>query len=160
MAIRDRIRHALRKSEASDAITQTSSNTSNSSNSSNTTTSTANTSQSSDTGASLQKSSSRLFGFGSRDKEPKASKASKTNKTTKEKKRRLHPSEKPLTAQNLRHQELLSHFTMTFGASDPEQIESLSFIGVSPCCTRRNSISLDISSEESTPVGSSAASTL
>lgn len=154
MAIRDRIRHALRKSEASDAITQTSSN---SSNSSNTTTSTANTSQSSDTGASLQKSSSRLFGFGSRDKEPKAT---KTNKTTKEKKRRLHPSEKPLTAQNLRHQELLSHFTMTFGASDPEQIESLSFIGVSPCCTRRNSISLDISSEESTPVGSSAASTL
>lgn len=153
MAIRDRIRHALRKSEASDAITQTSSNTSNSSN---TTTSTANTSQSSDTGASLQKSSSRLFGFGSRDKEPKATKANKT----KEKKRRLHPSEKPLTAQNLRHQELLSHFTMTFGASDPEQIESLSFIGVSPCCTRRNSISLDISSEESTPAGSSAASTL
>lgn len=126
MAIRDRVRRALRKSEASDALSQTESNG---------TTSTANTSQSSQ-GGSPKKSSSKLsrtWTFGSRDK-------------SKDKKR-MHPSEKPLTAQNLRHQEMLSGFTMTFGASDPDQIESASFIGISPCCTRagsrRGSINLD-----------------
>lgn len=145
MAIRDRVRRALRKSEASDAITQTSSN------SSNTTSSTANTSQSSGTGSPLTKTTSRLFGFGSRDRGSK----------DKDRKKRLHPSEKPLTAQNLRHQELLSHFTMTFGASDPNQIESLSFIGVSPCCTRPGSrrASVDLAPDESA-VQSSAASTV
>ncbi|RDA86753.1 hypothetical protein CP532_4204 [Ophiocordyceps camponoti-leonardi (nom. inval.)] len=57
--------------------------------------------------------------------------------------RKIHPSLRPLTAQNLQHQEMLSHFTMTFGATDPDQIESLSFCGISPCCTRTPSIDGD-----------------
>lgn len=133
MAIRDRFRRAMRLSDsASDALSQTDSNG---------TTSTANTSQSSSDAPSKKSSSklSRTFTFRSRDKGSKD-------------KKRIHPSEKPLTAQNLRHQEMLSHFTMTFGASDPDQIESASFMGVSPCCTRpssrRGSLNIDSSRDD------------
>ncbi|KAF4585710.1 hypothetical protein GQ602_005015 [Ophiocordyceps camponoti-floridani] len=55
----------------------------------------------------------------------------------------IHPSLRPLTVQNLQHQEMLSHFTMTFGASDPDQIESLNARGISPCCTRTPSVDGD-----------------
>ncbi len=138
MAIRDRVRRALRKSETSDAISQTESNT------------TANTSQGSST---LDKTTSRLarvLTFGTSSSSDNSS--SKEDKKKKDKKKsrggRVHPRDKPLTAQNLRHQEMLSQFSMTFGASDPDQIETQSFMGVSPCCTRpgspRASISLDM----------------
>ncbi|RCI10315.1 hypothetical protein L249_8440 [Ophiocordyceps polyrhachis-furcata BCC 54312] len=64
--------------------------------------------------------------------------------------RKIHPSLRPLTAQNLQHQEMLSHFTMTFGATDPDQIESLSFCGISPCCTRTPSVQGDLAALQST----------
>lgn len=135
MAIRDRVRRALRRSDSSsDTSSQSDSNTASS---------TANTSQSSETaGLSLQKTSSKLsrtFTFGSRgDKEKKE----------KKKRRPMHPSEKPLTVQNLRHQEMLGHFTMTFGTNNLSQIELPDFNGVSPCCTRAPSIA-DFSIEHS-----------
>ncbi|KAJ3473313.1 hypothetical protein NLG97_g10380 [Lecanicillium saksenae] len=62
----------------------------------------------------------------------------------------------------MRHQEMLSHFSMTFGASDPAQIETMSFIGVSPCCTRpssrRGSLDLDPMSHGSTTSFSNSSS--
>ncbi|OAA43154.1 hypothetical protein NOR_04521 [Metarhizium rileyi] len=128
MAIRDRFRRALRKSDSSDTtISQTKSNT--------TTATTSSTS-------SLHKSTSsrflKSFTFGRRSKDE-----SQEESTRDRKNKKLHPSQRPLTLQNLKHQEMLSHFSMTFGASDPSQIESASFIGVSPCCTRAPSLEID-----------------
>lgn len=144
MAIRDRIRRALRKSDSSDAVSQTGSNTTA------TTLTTAATSETSlhqlpTTTSAL----SRIFTLGSHGSSGSGS--SGTNKAKIKPSRRerrrakatVHPSQRPLTLQNLRHQEMLSHFTMTFGASDPDRIESLSFYGVSPCCTRAASVDLD-----------------
>lgn len=148
MAIRDRVRRALRKSEASDTISQTESNT------------TAHTSQSSD-GPQLEKTTSRLarvltFGSSSPDnKEKEKERAEKRERKAKSQSsssssRRTHPRDRPLTTQNIRHQEMLAGFSMTFGASDPNQIETMSFVGVSPCCTRRGSLDLDPVSRGST----------
>ncbi|GAB0131672.1 hypothetical protein EsDP_00000134 [Epichloe bromicola] len=132
MTIRDRFRRALRKSDSSDTISQTGSNT--------TTTTTTTTSETS----SLHKSTAssgrlaRTFTWGRRSKNGSEGESKKNRKSKK-----VHPSQRPLTLQNLKHQEMLSHFTMTFGASDPDQIESLSFVGVSPCCTRAPSLEMD-----------------
>jgi hypothetical protein len=161
MAIRDRVRRALRKSEASDSSSQADTNAL-------ATTTTSNTSQSSNN--TLEKTTTRLarvltFGNSSNsDKETDAIKEKKKREKREKKSRnngRAHPRDKPLTAQNLRHQELLNQFSMTFGASDPNQIETQSFMGVSPCCTRpssrRPSISLDMTG--STTSFSTAAAT-
>ncbi|KAG6031350.1 hypothetical protein E4U41_007596 [Claviceps citrina] len=130
MTIRDRFRRALRKSDSSGTtISQTESNTTTA-----TTTSTA---------SSLHKLTAsggklaRTFTWGRRSKDESADDSKKNKKTKK-----LHPSQRPFTLQNLKHQEMLSQFTMTFGASDPDQIESFSFIGVSPCCTRVPSLEM------------------
>ncbi|KAM4054793.1 hypothetical protein HRG_005615 [Hirsutella rhossiliensis] len=143
MAIRARIRRALRKSDSSDTISQTGSNT---------TTATAATSETSSlhklpTSASAL---SRIFALGSRDKDRDGGSSGSSGSNAKERKRAkgggkktMHPSQRPLTLQNLKHQEMLSHFTMTFGASDPDQVESPGFRGVSPCCTRAGSVDLD-----------------
>ncbi|ATY58285.1 hypothetical protein A9K55_003221 [Cordyceps militaris] len=159
MAIRDRVRRALRKSEASDTISQSESNT---------TTTTATTSQSSSShdGPQLEKTSSRLarvLTFGSsadsKDKEKeRAEKRERKAAAAQGSRRRTHPRDRPLTTQNIRHQEMLSHFSMTFGASDPTQIETMSFVGVSPCCTRRGSLDLDPVSRGSTTPSSNASS--
>lgn len=156
MAIRDRVRRALRPSEASDTISQTASNT------------TTNTSQSSD-GPQLEKTTSRLaraFNFGSSgDREREKERAVKKERKAqdKQKSRRTHPRDRPLTTQNLRHQEMLGQFSMTFGASDPSQIETMSFIGVSPCCTRpssrRGSVEIEPLSHGSTTSFSNSSST-
>jgi hypothetical protein len=87
---------------------------------------------------------SRAFTWSGRDKSDfNQPQPEKSPKQTKKRTPKLHPSEKPLTAENLKHQELLNHFTMTFGASDPSRLDSMSFYGVSPCCTRRPSIDGD-----------------
>ncbi|OAA71864.1 hypothetical protein LEL_09099 [Akanthomyces lecanii RCEF 1005] len=149
MAIRDRVRRALRKSEASDTISQTESNT------------TAHTSQSSGSdGPQLEKTTSRLarvltFGGSPDSKEKEKERAEKRDRkaaatASQSSRRRTHPRDRPLTTQNIRHQEMLAGFSMTFGASDPDQIETLSFVGVSPCCTRRGSLELDPVSRGST----------
>lgn len=148
MAIRDRVRRALRKSEASDTISQTGSDT------------TAHTSQSSGSdGPALEKTTSRLarvltFGTSPDGKEKAKERAEKRDRKaaaqSSSSRRRTHPRDRPLTTQNIRHQEMLAGFSMTFGASDPDQIETLSFVGVSPCCTRRGSLDLDPVSRGST----------
>ncbi|KAH7349866.1 hypothetical protein B0T11DRAFT_135333 [Plectosphaerella cucumerina] len=63
----------------------------------------------------------------------------KKNKKDPKKNKILHPSEKPLTLDNIQHQEMLSHFTWTFGnrrdSYDPvEELE-----GISPGTSRRPS---------------------
>lgn len=143
MTIKDRFRRALRKSDSSSSLSQSDSNT------------TANTSQSSLSAAtSLTQFSSqqqspkapairltKTFTWG-RDKERDIEKANAKEEKRKAKRRGnrpVHPSEKPLTAQNLRHQEMLSHFTMTFGATHHEHLAP-SIGGVSPCGTRPASI--------------------
>ncbi|KAJ6785540.1 hypothetical protein PWT90_09520 [Aphanocladium album] len=159
MAIRDRVRRALRKSEASDTISQTESNT------------TAGTSSQSSEGPQLEKTTSRLarvFTFGSADSpEKEKERAEKRERKAQDKASRrsgarTHPRDRPLTTQNIRHQEMLSHFSMTFGASDPDQIETMSFMGVSPCCTRpgsrRGSFDLDPMSHGSTTSFSNSSS--
>jgi hypothetical protein len=98
---------------------------------------------------SLKKTSSTLsktFSFGRRDNskknEEKIARKQEAARKRREGRTYKHPSEKPLTEQNLKHQEMLSHFTMTFGASDPSQIIDPDFDGISPCCTRACSIDL------------------
>ncbi|KAL1877436.1 hypothetical protein Daus18300_002422 [Diaporthe australafricana] len=50
--------------------------------------------------------------------------------------RRVHPSERPLTEQNLRHQEMLGTFTMKFGRSRRfSRGARSSFSGISPRCS-------------------------
>lgn len=50
--------------------------------------------------------------------------------------KRLHPSERPLTEQNLRHQEMLGTFTMKFGRSRRfSRGARSSFSGISPRCS-------------------------
>lgn len=50
--------------------------------------------------------------------------------------RRMHPSERPLTEQNLRHQEMLGTFTMKFGRSRRfSRGARSSFSGISPRCS-------------------------
>src|SRR4051812_42675872 len=100
MAIRDRFRRALRKSDSSDtAISQTDSNTT-----------TATTSETSSLHKSTTSSSrlTKTFTWGRREKDD-SDKESKRNKKNK----KIHPSQRPLTLQNLKHQEMLSHFNMT-----------------------------------------------
>ena len=171
MPIRDRLRRALRKSDSSGSIARSDSNTI-------TTTTTAHTSQSSEGGASAPSlqpqptgssvSNPRLglvktFTLGrdpekTRAKEEKRQrerekKQEKVDKRHSDDRRRLHPSERPLTAQNLRHQQMLSKFTMTFGASDQAMIARPSFQeGVSPCCTRQHSFDGGWASTDSSQV--------
>jgi hypothetical protein len=149
MAIRERFRRALRRSDDSDTISQTEST--------GTTSSSTRQSSSSDSSApqlSLKKTSSTLsktFSFGRRDNskknEEKIARKQEAARKRREGRTYKHPSEKPLTEQNLKHQEILSHFTMTFGASDPSQIIDPDFDGISPCCTR--ACSIDLGSSES-----------
>ncbi|PTB65280.1 hypothetical protein BBK36DRAFT_1204724 [Trichoderma citrinoviride] len=145
MAIRERFRRALRRSDDSDTISQTDSNA--------TTASSARQSSSSESAPqlSLKKTSSTLSrtlaSLGIRDKEKDKDKeaAKREEKDRRRNRGRTykHPSEKPLTEQNLKHQEMLSHFKMEFGASDPSQVlQDLDFDGISPCCTRVNSLDL------------------
>ncbi|KJZ79016.1 hypothetical protein HIM_01789 [Hirsutella minnesotensis 3608] len=151
MAIRDRIRRALRKSDSSETFSHTGSNTTSTSTSNSTSATTTSETSSLRKTATTASTLSRVFAFGSRDKDPARRSQEKAEKAARRERRRaarpgkkpIHPSQRPLTLQNLKHQEMLSHFTMTFGATDPHQIESLSFCGVSPCCTRANSIDLD-----------------
>ncbi|KAL6695940.1 hypothetical protein J3F84DRAFT_319141 [Trichoderma pleuroticola] len=134
MAIRDRFRRALRRSDDSDTISQTDSNA---------TTDSTRQSSSSESAPqlSLKKTSSvlsRLF----KDTKEKEAKMEEKNRKKNKGRTWKHPSEKPLTEQNLKHQEMLSHFTMTFGASDPTQVVDVDFDGISPCCTRNGSLDL------------------
>ncbi|KAF7545491.1 hypothetical protein G7Z17_g9130 [Cylindrodendrum hubeiense] len=131
MAIRESFRRVLRRSDESDSSSQADSNT-------------INTASSSKTSVSSKSSGSRLtrtrtWTWGSNNNKTKEAAKERKSKS-KSNKRITHPSEKPLTEQNLRHQEVLSQFTWTFGASRPDQVESDSFIGISPCCTRAPSI--------------------
>ncbi|KAG5925578.1 hypothetical protein E4U42_004157 [Claviceps africana] len=161
MTIRERFRRALRKSDSSDTSSQAESN------STITTTLSASSSGHKSTmggGGKL----ARTFTWGRRSKDDESDKNAqgaqdaakdKSTMTSRSKKgRKMHPSQRPLTLQNLKHQEMLSHFTMTFGASDPAQIESLSFIGVSPCCTRSPSVDLGRADTRSSLTGSGSGS--
>ena len=144
MAIRDRFRRAVHKSASTDSIAPSDSNTTI------TTTQTTGTVSSSDTTSStrsLRKVHSTMFGrtftWGREKDLEKEKKKEEEKEREKERKRKkskkpMHPRDKPLTEQNLRHQEALSHFTMTFGSESMASASNrLSYIGgVSPCCTR------------------------
>ncbi|KAI6414207.1 hypothetical protein MCOR20_002254 [Pyricularia oryzae] len=78
------------------------------------------------------------------DKEKKKSKKSYYSSTSSSAhKKRVHPSERPLTKENLRHQELFANFSFAEpggsscnrGCSSRHSYES----GISPCSSRRNS---------------------
>ncbi|KAL6895502.1 hypothetical protein HDV57DRAFT_512086 [Trichoderma longibrachiatum] len=147
MAIRERFRRALRRSDDSDTIiSQTDSNTTIASSSARQSSSSESAPQ-----LSLKKTSSTLsrtlasFSLRSKekDKEKEAAKREERDRRRNKNRKWKHPSEKPLTEQNLKHQEMLSHFKMEFGASDPSQIlQDLDLEGISPCCTRVNSCDL------------------
>lgn len=150
MAIREHFRRAMRSdASATDAQTAgklTMAITTSSNNSEKSTSSKA---------SSLASKLSRSWTWGSNKERISAAKPKKS------KKRITHPSEKPLTQQNIQHQEMLSQFTWTFGASRPEQVEDDDFFGVSPCCTRAPSLvnfSLDNGDESDSSSPSSSAS--
>lgn len=129
MTIRERVRRALHKSDSSSNISQSDSNI--------TTTTTSSGSENS----SLRKSpSTRLFQWRSHDPESTKKKEEKEEKKrSKKKSKPTHPRDKPLTATNLRHQEMLSGFSMTFGSSPnrlSQLVDDFDDFGVSPCCTR------------------------
>jgi len=129
MAIRESIRRALRRSDLSDSSQSEATSPVNS------TTSTSKTSVSSKSSGSRL---TRTWTWGSNKEQIQQAKERKPKNKTK--RRIVHPSERPLTEQNLRHQEMLSQFTWTFGASRPDQVEDDGFIGISPCCTRAPSL--------------------
>ncbi|KAF4447404.1 hypothetical protein F53441_9082 [Fusarium austroafricanum] len=134
MAIREHFRRAMRSDASSTNIVDADT-------SGKITATMTKSSQNSDKSDSSSKSSlvnklSRTWTWGSKDKD-----ATKERKPKHRKGKKItHPSEKPMTAQNLQHQEMLSHFEFTFGASCPDQIEEDDFIGISPCCTRAPSV--------------------
>ncbi|KAH7162679.1 hypothetical protein B0J13DRAFT_16421 [Dactylonectria estremocensis] len=130
MAIRESFRRALRLSEESDSSSQA--------DNSNTSTSSSSKTSISSKSSGLRPTRSWTWGSNNKAKEVAAKERKSRSKPTK----RIitHPSEKPLTEQNLRHQEMLSQFTWTFGASRPDQVESDDFVGISPCCTRAPSL--------------------
>ncbi|RDA92207.1 hypothetical protein CP533_5716 [Ophiocordyceps camponoti-saundersi (nom. inval.)] len=146
MAIRDRIRRVLHKNDSSG------SDTSSRSVPAGTTTSDMTTIVKT---TSPPSTFARVFNnFGARSDRDDDRRREPRMPRTRRRGRKIHPSLRPLTAQNLQHQEMLSHFTMTFGATDPDQIESLSFCGISPCCTRTPSVDGDfvaLQSAETTP---------
>lgn len=133
MAIRDNIRRALRRSDLSDSSQSEATSPVNSS------PSTSKTSVSSKDSGSSRLTRTRTWTWGGNKKIIESGKENVTPKY-KSKRRVVHPSERPLTEQNLRHQEMLAQFTWTFGASCPEQVEEDDFVGVSPCCTRAPSL--------------------
>ncbi|CAI6056379.1 hypothetical protein V2G26_013954 [Clonostachys chloroleuca] len=155
MAIRDRVRRALHKSDASSDYSQSGSNI--------TTTTTATTSasetSSTSTSSSLRHHTSRFFSsWRSNDRD-------RTSDHDKEKKKKrtkpIHPRDRPLTTTNIRHQEMLSHFTMTFGSSASrlsQVIDDFEFDGVSPCCTRAPSINGDSIAPDDTTTGTRTSS--
>ncbi|KAF5676757.1 hypothetical protein FHETE_2030 [Fusarium heterosporum] len=156
MAIREHFRRAMR-SDASSSSNIIDANTSG-----NITATMTKSSQNSDKSDSSSKSSlvnklSRTWTWGSKDKDTTKERKPKSKKG----KKITHPSEKPMTAQNLQHQEMLSHFDFTFGASSPDQIEGDDFAGISPCCTRAPSVvnfSLEGDSESDDQTSSSSSS--
>ncbi|CAH0049392.1 unnamed protein product [Clonostachys solani] len=156
MAIRDRVRRALHKSDDSSDYSQSGSNI--------TTTTTATTSasetSSTSTSSSLRHHTSRFFSsWRSHDRD----RISDHEKEKKKKKRSkpIHPRDRPLTTTNIRHQEMLSHFTMTFGSSASrlsQVIDDFEFDGVSPCCTRAPSINGDSIAPDDTTTGTRTSS--
>lgn len=151
MAIREHFRRALR-SDAS--ATQADNQTAGKLTTAMTTSSATSDKSTSSKASSLASKLSRSWTWGSNKEQISAGKPKKS------KRRITHPSEKPLTRQNMEHQEMLSQFTWTFGTSRPEQIEGDDFSGISPCCTRAPSVvnfSLDNcdDSDSSSPSSSS-----
>ncbi|KAM0346798.1 hypothetical protein ACHAPU_005138 [Fusarium lateritium] len=154
MAIREHFRRAMRSDASSSNIIDA--NTSGK-----ITATMTKSSQNSDKSDSSSKSSlvnklSRTWTWGSKDKD-----STKERKPKSKSKKITHPSEKPMTAQNLQHQEMLSQFDFTFGASSPDQIEADDFAGISPCCTRAPSVvnfSLEGDSESDDQTSSSSSS--
>ena len=68
--------------------------------------------------------------------------------------KRLHPSERPLTEQNLRHQEMLGTFTMKFGRSRRySRGARSSFSGISPRCSVDSSAGAGWSADEEDVLG-------
>jgi hypothetical protein len=64
----------------------------------------------------------------------------RTSKPLKKVEEPPHPREQPLTEANLKHQELLNAFTMTFGRRRGSQGGRSSFGGISPGQSRNNSV--------------------
>lgn len=143
MAIRDRFRRALHKSTSSSNV---SSDNSSRNSVNNITTTNTTVSDSSEGSSPRTATSSKLFPWRSNDPESSSRKEkSESRKSKKSSSKPVHPRDKPLTATNLRHQEMLSGFNMTFGSS-PSRLSQLvpagpwdEFEGVSPCCTRNPS---------------------
>lgn len=131
MAIRESFRRVLRRSDESDSSSQPESNTATSSSK----TSVSSKSSEPRLTRTWTWGSNKTWGTGTKAKEP-----TKERKPRNKTRRIVHPSEKPLTDQNILHQEMLSQFTWTFGASRPDQVEDDGFTGISPCCTRAPSI--------------------
>lgn len=151
MAIRERLRRVLSKPSSSDlpssptgSMSQTESNN-----------------QSSGAGVSSTSSSNKSggspFPWKRSSKEKEERKEDKEDKKRERRRRRttgiVHPRDKPLTASNMRHQEMLSGFDFTFGSS-PNRLSQVvpdGFEGISPCCTRTPSLCAPEDSPYDTP---------
>ncbi len=157
MAIRERIRRAMHKSESSSNVSfqynSQYSSTNNSTTNINTTVLAVSESWDNPPSSLRKAKSTKLFRWRSHDPDANSDSAAAAIKKKAEQKaikaakksssKSTHPRDKPLTATNLRHQEMLSGFSMTFGSS-PSRLSQLvpydeGFEGVSPCCTRNPS---------------------
>lgn len=153
MAIRDRFRRAMHKSDSESTISQTESNTTSATN----TSSEASSLHKQPTNASSSTTPKLKFPWSSTDKEREAKQKEKELKkaAAKKKKGPVHPRDRPLTEANLRNQEMLSGFSFEFGSS-PNRMSQLvppeQDIGVSPCCTRPASINGDFEEPDLSPV--------
>ncbi|KFH47928.1 hypothetical protein ACRE_012580 [Hapsidospora chrysogenum ATCC 11550] len=147
MAIRDRFRRALHKSKSDTNMSQTMSDA--------TTAPAATSSETSSQPSSLRSQPTPpkfTFTWGRGDKGKEHHRKEEKEKKKAQKKtassKPIHPRDRPLTASNLRHQEMLGGFDFSFGSSPSRMSQLVSAgpleeDGISPCCTRPTSINGD-----------------
>jgi hypothetical protein len=162
MAIRDRFRRAMHKSESSSNLAPSeSNNTLATTTTTPTIITTTTTSETSSQESSLRREPTEqtakfAFPWSKTDTEKTHRREEKEKKRQekqqlKQKKsiRHLHPRDRPLTSTNIRYQEQLGDWDFSFGSSSNRMSqlitdESTSSFGVSPCCTRPGSINGDV----------------
>jgi len=177
MAIRDRVRRALHKSSTSETeaiqirpVAHTNTFDSGYSGSGSTTPSSLHRENTNLTNLTAASSSPKaLWSWTSRtdqekekrrkqkDEEKEKARQAKANAASKAKNkgRPVHPRDKPLTAQNLKHQEMLRGFTFEFGSSPDRMSQVCTDYEWSPCCTRAASIDGDHTDGSYTTSGAS-----
>lgn len=141
MAIRDKFRRAVGSSSHKSTTSLSSSSSTHATETASTADSESSSSSSPSSSVADRKSRTRVFAWRpakpAHDKEQEQKQQKKKNKN----KTYSDPREKPFSEMNLRYQEILGSFELTFGTSHPEQLWNPDG-ELSPGTSRQNSIDL------------------